>query len=61
MDVQEIIQLVTNNGTAIAVIAYFIYRDNKFMGTLQTTLQTLIDTVDTLKETITNNIKERND
>lgn len=52
MDVSEIISLVTNNGTAIAVIAYFIYRDNKFMGTLQTTLQTLIDTVDALKDTM---------
>lgn len=52
MDVPEIVSLVTNNGTAIAVIAYFIYRDNKFMSTLQTTLQTLIDTVDALKDSL---------
>ncbi len=51
---QELITLITNNGVAVAVLVYFIYRDNKFMGTLQTTLQTLIDTVDALKDTINN-------
>lgn len=51
---QELITLITNNGVAVAVLVYFIYRDNKFMTTLQTTLQTLIDTVDALKETVQN-------
>lgn len=51
---QDIITVITNNGVAVAVLVYFIYRDNKFMGTLQTTLQTLIDTVDALKDTINN-------
>ena len=51
---QDLITVITNNGVAVAVLVYFIYRDNKFMGTLQTTLQTLIDTVDALKDTINN-------
>ena len=51
---QDLITVITNNGVAVAVLIYFIYRDNKFMGTLQTTLQTLIDTVDALKDTINN-------
>ena len=51
---QDLITVITNNGVAVAVLVYFIYRDNKFMGTLQTTLQTLIDTVNALKDTINN-------
>ena len=51
---QDLITVITNNGVAVAVLVYFIYRDNKFMSTLQTTLQTLIDTVDALKDTINN-------
>lgn len=51
---QDLITVITNNGVAVAVLVYFIYRDNKFMSTLQTTLQTLIDTVDALKDTVNN-------
>lgn len=49
----EIINLIVNNGVAVAVIIYFMYRDFKFFDTLQTTLQTLVDTVNTLEDTIT--------
>lgn len=48
----QIVQLLVNNGTAVAVIAYFMYRDYKFMGTLQDTLTTLVNTVDVLKEAV---------
>lgn len=47
---QEIINLLVNNGTAIAVIAYFIYRDNKFMSTLNSTLMQLTDATTTIKQ-----------
>lgn len=48
----DIINLILNSSVTIVIIAYFIYRDNKFMGQLQQTLTTLVDTVDTLKDTI---------
>ena len=48
----QIVQLLVNNGTAVAVIAYFMYRDYKFMGTLQDTLTTLVNTVDILKDSV---------
>lgn len=48
----QIVQLLVNNGTAVAVIAYFMYRDYKFMGTLQDTLTTLVNTVDVLKDAV---------
>lgn len=46
---QDFVNLMLNAGTSIVVIAYFMYRDYKFMSTLQTTLQTLVDTVSTLQ------------
>jgi hypothetical protein len=50
--VQDIVNLLLNAGTSIVVIAYFMYRDYKFMDTLQTTLQTLVDTVMTLQNSV---------
>lgn len=47
---EEVVNLIMNTSTTIVVIAYFLYRDYKFMGTLQTTLQTLVDTVQCLKD-----------
>lgn len=49
---EEVVNLITNTSTTIVVIAYFLYRDYKFMGTLQTTLQTLVDTVQCLKDSM---------
>lgn len=39
------VDLLLNSTVSIAVIAYFMYRDNKFMSKLDTTLQTLVDTI----------------
>lgn len=52
MEMQELITMLVNNGTAVAVIAYFMYRDFKFMSTLRETLTTLVDTVDVLKDAV---------
>lgn len=42
----------------VVIVAYFMYRDFKFMDTLKTTLTTLVDVVTELK----NNVKdEEND
>ena len=48
----DFVNLLVNNGTAVAVLAYFLFRDYKFMDTLQITLTTLVKTVDALKESI---------
>lgn len=53
--------MIVNNGTAVAVIAYFMYRDFKFMSTLRETLTTLVDTVDVLKDAVISNGKVSND
>ncbi len=54
MPMDQIVQMLVNNGTAVAVIAYFMYRDYKFMDTLESTLTTLVDTVNVLKDTLNN-------
>lgn len=52
---EEMINLLVNNGVAVTVVIYFMYRDWKFQETLQQTLTTLVDTVDALKDTINSN------
>lgn len=52
MELTELVKLIVDNGVTIIVISYFMFRDYKFQNTLVTTLQTLVDTVDTLKEMI---------
>jgi hypothetical protein len=58
MEIQDTVNLILNSGVSIVVIAYFMYRDYKFIAQLQTTLTTLIDTVDCLKECV-NGIAEK--
>lgn len=48
----DIVTLIMNSGMTVVIVAYFIYRDFKFMGTLNTTLTTLVDTVNTLKDMV---------
>lgn len=50
MELEAMTNLFLNTGVTVAVIAYFIYRDNKFMSELQKTLTTLVDTVNALRE-----------
>ena len=52
MELNQIVEMLTNSGTSIIIIAFFMYRDIKFMGQLQSTLQVLVDTVSTLKDTV---------
>lgn len=49
---EQLISMITNSGVSIVVIGYFMYRDYKFIGTLQQTLQTLVDTTNCLKDII---------
>ena len=57
MEIKDIVNLIMNSGVTVLVLSYFIYRDNKFMTQLNTTLTTLVQTVTTLKEMIENKEK----
>lgn len=61
MEIQELANLLLNSGVSIAVIGYFMYRDFRFMNTLQTTLTTLVDTVSTLKDCVNELQRKEND
>lgn len=52
MDIEKIVSIIMNNGVAVALLAYFVYRDNKFMNSLDVTLKTLQTSVDNLKEVL---------
>lgn len=52
-EMQEMISMFLDSSVTIAVLAYFMYRDNKFMSKLDTTLQALLDTVEIIKEKVT--------
>ena len=52
MEMEAIANLLLNDSIAIAVVAFFMYRDLKFMNQLQQTLQVLVDAIDELKKVI---------
>lgn len=52
----DIINLLVNNGVAVVIVAYFLYKDNKFNNEL---VKSLTELVGTIKE-MRNDIKEIN-
>ena len=52
MEMEALANLILNDSIAIAVVAFFMYRDLKFMNQLQQTLQALVDAVESLKRVI---------
>ncbi len=49
---EDLVNLIVNSGVTVVIIAYFMFRDYKFMNQLQQTLTTLVDTVNTLKDVL---------
>lgn len=55
----EIVNLMVNNGTAIALLVYFIYKDNKFSENITKALTSIEESLKIIKESIdTNTDKE---
>ena len=46
---ENIINIIINNGVTVGVLVYFIYRDNKYITQLTQAIQKLQDTLDDLK------------
>jgi len=55
----DLVNLLVNSGVTVVIIAYFMFRDYKFMGQLQNTLVTLVDTVAALKDAVAKKYEER--
>lgn len=45
MELENIVTVLTNTGVSIAVIAYFMFRDYKFMTRLTENIQKLVDAI----------------
>lgn len=55
MELDNIINIFVNNSVSIALLIYFVYKDNKFMTNLEIMLTTLKNSVDSLKDVINEN------
>lgn len=53
---ETIVNLIVNNGVAVVIVGYFIYKDNKFNNKL---VETLTEIVVTLKD-ITKDLERSN-
>ena len=61
LEMNEIVNIFVNNGVAVAVIIYFMIRDYKFISSLSSTLQELIDTVKDLSNTVNKSIRKESE
>lgn len=48
----EMVNLMINNGTAIALLVYFIYKDNKFSENITKALTSIEESLKIIKESI---------
>ena len=51
----EIVNLMINNGTAIALLIYFIYKDNKFTENITKALTSIEESLEIIKESVSKN------
>ena len=55
----DIVNLIMNAGTTVVVLAYFIYRDFKFSDKLNSSLTTLNETTDLIKNLLLNEKEDK--
>ena len=51
----NILTLIINNGSAIALLAYFIYKDNKFTENITKALTSIEESLEIIKESVKKN------
>lgn len=59
MEIESIVSVIINNGVAVSLLAYFVYRDNKFMSNLDVTLKTLQTSVDSVRTLLEKEVEKR--
>lgn len=52
MEMQELVNLFTEKSVTILILAYFMYRDFRFMDTLKNTLNTLTETMEIVRNAL---------
>ena len=58
MSLEAIVNLIVNSSVSIVVIAYFMFRDYKFVQQLNTNIQKLIDVMTLSNEKVTKLMEE---
>ena len=51
----EIVNLMINNGTAVALLIYFIYKDNKFTENISRALTSIEESLEIIKDSVGKN------
>ena len=59
MEIENIVSVIINNGVAVSLLAYFVYRDNKFMSSLDVTLKTLQTSVDSVRDLLEKKVEKK--
>lgn len=54
----DVLNLIVNNGSAVALLIYFIYKDNKFTETITKSLTAINESLDVIQKTIDGNFKK---
>lgn len=62
LTVEQLVQLIVNNGTAVALLIYFIYKDNKFTDSINKSLNAINESLNIIRDNMitrrdTNNIE----
>lgn len=47
---EQIVNLIINNGCAVGLLIYFIYKDNKFSDTINKALTNISDSIEVIKD-----------
>lgn len=55
----EMINLIVNNGTAIALLIYFIYKDNKFTENITKALTSIEESLEIIKNSASKNTDKK--
>ena len=55
----EIADLMINNGTAIALLIYFIYKDNKFTENITKALTSIEESLEIIKDSVGRNTEKK--
>lgn len=51
----EMVDLLINNGTAVALLIYFIYKDNKFTENITKALTSIEESLQIIKDSVNKN------
>lgn len=57
MDIEKIISLLVNNASAVTLLIYFIYKDNKFTDTISKSLSSINESLEIIRNILLDNKK----